>query len=92
MIAAADKMAAVDEIEVTDRLLPGQTVHRLIEGADHYQFGYFDKAPVNASFSREQQQQALLQALQNRFRPRTNPDRRSLYSGPPGVWLRDAPR
>ena len=61
---SADAMATVEEINEAKNLLPANTDYHLIEGADHYQFGYFDEVPVNASISREQQQQDLLQAMQ----------------------------
>ncbi len=50
----------MEEIDAARYLLPVQTRYSLIEGGDHYQFGYFDEVEVDASISREQQQQALL--------------------------------
>ena len=57
---SADKAATVEEIDAARYLLPAQTRYTLIEGGDHYQFGYFDEVEINASISREQQQQTLL--------------------------------
>lgn len=57
---SADKAATVEEIDAARYLLPTQTRYSLIDGGDHYQFGYFDEVEINASISREQQQKTLL--------------------------------
>ena len=57
---SADTFASVDEIEAGKNNLPPATKYVLIDGADHYQFGSFASAPVNASISRQAQQQQIL--------------------------------
>jgi pimeloyl-ACP methyl ester carboxylesterase len=59
---SADSFASVAEIEAGKKSLPPGTRYVLIEGADHYQFGNFASAPVNASISRHDQQRQIISA------------------------------
>jgi len=60
--ASADSFATVEEIEAGKAFLPADTQYVPIEGGDHYQFGNFANAPVNATISLEEQHGAILEA------------------------------
>jgi pimeloyl-ACP methyl ester carboxylesterase len=60
--ASADTFATVEEIEAGKAFLPTDTQYLPIEGGDHYQFGNFAGAPVNASISLEEQHRVILKA------------------------------
>jgi len=60
--ASADSFATVEEIAAGKTYLPADTHYVQIDGGDHYQFGSFAEAPVNASISLEEQHAAILQA------------------------------
>jgi pimeloyl-ACP methyl ester carboxylesterase len=58
----ADQFATVAEIEAGKPQLPASTQYVPITGGDHFQFGNFEAAPVNATIPREQEQEAILTA------------------------------
>jgi len=60
--ATKDAFSTVGEIEAGRQYLPPDTRYVPIEGGDHYQFGSFADAPVNADISREQQQRQVVDA------------------------------
>lgn len=58
-----DSFTRQDEVDAAPERLPASTRFVMIEGGDHYQFGYFDKAPHTATISRAEQQQQLVNEL-----------------------------
>lgn len=62
LYASDDTFSTVEEIEAGKAYLPPDTRYLAIDGGDHYQFGSFAEAPVNASIGRDEQQRQTVEA------------------------------
>lgn len=58
----ADTFTTIAEVEEGKPLLPQRTRYIAISGADHFQFGDFADAPLNATIARDEQHDAIIAA------------------------------